>query len=260
MPAAVRTLPRDEQRALMVWLSQHGPFWDDEREHDGGDWYEYAGEIVTDSSVGEAAHCLLHGIERGLVSFNPSSFTNDPLSIGWMTEDDNQVTVNVRNYWEPHAVETCLASAPPALTSWSALRDVAAVRFECLRFSEDAFEPLRAQPFKQGVAERILARLEVLHNFSQCFDESGSRTPQGHALHQKFFTGDKAWFSDESSTNKAEFENELTFSNPDTPAENLFCPWHGKVKSPQYRIHFSWPVTAGTPLYVVYIGPKITKR
>ena len=40
----------------------------------------------------------------------------------------------------------------------------------------------------------------------------------------------------------------------------LFCPWHGKVKSPQYRIHFSWPTTATTPIYIVYVGPKLTKK
>jgi hypothetical protein len=42
--------------------------------------------------------------------------------------------------------------------------------------------------------------------------------------------------------------------------EKIFCTWHGKVKTPQYRIHFSWPISAVAPLYVVYIGPKITKR
>ena len=35
---------------------------------------------------------------------------------------------------------------------------------------------------------------------------------------------------------------------------------HGKVKTPQIRIHFSWPITASTPLYVVYVGYKITKK
>ena len=26
------------------------------------------------------------------------------------------------------------------------------------------------------------------------------------------------------------------------------------------RLHFSWPVRAGEPVYVVYAGPKLTKR
>ncbi|MEQ9641456.1 MAG: hypothetical protein RIM84_15645 [Alphaproteobacteria bacterium] len=261
MSAAVHALPDNERRVVMVWLSQGGgPFWDDDRQHDGGDWYECDGEIVTDTAVGEAAHCVLRGIDRGLVSLEPSNFVYDPVKAERVFDDENRVTVDVRNYWESEALEASFAGAPPALASWRALRKHSAARFEHLRFVESAFDPLRSQPFKQGVAERILARLEVLNRLKQCFDADGSRTAEGHALYQQHFTGDKAWFSDESDANKADFESDLTFGNPDVPGENLFCSWHGKVKSPQYRIHFTWPVTAMSPLYVVYVGPKITKR
>jgi len=262
MPAAVKALPLDERRAVMAWLCQHGPFWDDDRhrQHHGGNWYECAGEIVTDTAVGEAAHCLLHGIERGLVSLQPSNFVYDPVPVERVFEGENRAPVDVRNYWEPAAVEACLAAAPPALTSWTALKELSVSRFEQLRFAENAFEPLLTQPFKQGVAERILVRLEALHRLKQCFDENGSRTEDGHALYQNHFTGDKGWFSDSSDAEKEDFKTELTFPHPDVPGESLFCTWHGKVKSPQYRIHFSWPVTAAFPVYVVYVGPKITKR
>jgi hypothetical protein len=33
----------------------------------------------------------------------------------------------------------------------------------------------------------------------------------------------------------------LEFANPDNPQVTLFCPWHGKVKKGQFRIHFEWP-------------------
>ncbi len=26
---------------------------------------------------------------------------------------------------------------------------------------------------------------------------------------------------------------------------SLLCPWHGKIKTPQFRIHFEWPRPAG---------------
>lgn len=260
LPAAVKAFPLEERRAVMAWLGQYGPFWDDDRQHDGGDWYECAGEVVTDTAVGEAAHCLLHGIDRGLVSLKPSDFVYDPVPVERVFEDDSRQPVDVRNYWEPATVEACLAGAPPALAFWSALGELSALRFGNLRFAENAFEPLRGQPFKQTVAERILVLLQVLDRLKQCFDADGSRTEEGQVLYQMHFTGDKAWFSDESDANKVKFEDDLTFSHPDAPGESLFCTWHGKVKSPQYRIHFSWPVTAATPVYVVYIGPKITKR
>lgn len=260
MPAAVRGLPCNERRALMAWLSKQGPFWDDDRQHDDGDWYECDGDIVTDTAVGEAAHCLLYGVERGLVSLYPSTFTYDPLPVELVVSDEDRTRVDVRNYWEPAAVEACLAASPRALTSWTALGELSVSRFEHLSFAANAFEPLRGQPFKQGVAESILVRLDVLHRLKQCVDAAGSRTAAGHALYQQHFTGDKAWFSDESNTNKTDFGTDLTFPNPDVPGATLFCSWHGKVKTPQYRIHFSWPVTAASPVYVVYVGPKITRQ
>lgn len=260
MPTAVRALPLNEQRVVMAWLCQHGPFWDDDRQHDPGDWYECAQEIVTDTAVGEAAHCVLHGIDRGLVSLQPSRFVYDPVPVERVFEDGNRASVEVQNYWDPAAVEAYLAAAPPALASWAALMELSISRFVHLRFAGNAFESLRTQPFKQGVAERILVRLDALHRLKQCFDEAGSRTEDGHALYQQHFTGDKGWFSDSSDAEKEDFRSELTFPHPDALGESLFCTWHGKVKSPQYRIHFSWPVTATTPVYVVYVGPKITKR
>ena len=44
-------------------------------------------------------------------------------------------------------------------------------------------------------------------------------------------------------------------------ARKLFCPWHGKVSTRTLRIHFSpGQIRASDPLYVVYVGPKLTKR
>lgn len=257
---AVRKLPRNEQSVLLAWLNQHGPFWDDERRHDRDDWYECRGEIVTDTAVGEAAHCRLHGVDRGLVSFQPSSFLHDPLSVHRVISDINRTPVDIRNFWDPVAVEKCFVSAPPALNSWASLGDCCVTRFEHLRFAHDAFEPLRGQPFKQSVAEGILARLDVLHRLRTSFAPDGSLTTEGHEIYQTYFTGNKAWYSDSSDGDKNDFKKDLTFNHPVAPGQTLFCTWHGKVKSPQYRIHISWPVTAAAPVYVVYMGPKITKK
>ena len=85
-------------------------------------------------------------------------------------------------------------------------------------------------------------------------------------VYRDFFTGKKgdggrgAMFSDSSDTEKDDFASELRFRHPDRPDERLFCPWHGKVQTPQLRVHFSHPIRADVPLYVVYVGPKLTKR
>ncbi len=110
------------------------------------------------------------------------------------------------------------------------------------------------------------AVLEILNRFKVCFDEKGQRTAEGNTIYQDFFTGKKeggghgAMFSDSSDSEKNEFGKELTFNHPGAPTQTLFCPWHGKVQTPQLRVHFSDPIRANEPLYVVYVGPKLTKR
>ncbi len=120
--------------------------------------------------------------------------------------------------------------------------------------------PLEGHPFVPGAAQRIVERIDVLNRLKTCFDANGNRTVEGNQLYQDYFTGDKAWFSDSSNKEKRNFKNEMTFRHPDRSGETLFCTMHGKVKTPQIRIHFSWPITASTPLYVVYVGYKITKK
>ena len=54
---ASRGLTQNERRALLQWLTQQGPFWDDMRNHAPDDWLEFNGLIVTDTSLGEAGWC-----------------------------------------------------------------------------------------------------------------------------------------------------------------------------------------------------------
>ncbi len=258
--AAPRALDKNSLRAFMAWLDRHGPFWEDVREHSGdNDLLDYNGKYVTDTAVGEAAFCLIHGIDRSLVSLDPSAWLISPLVVNW--HDDERVrSVEVLNYWDPREVEVALESTLVQLGSWKDMEEIARLRCPDLTFADDSFEPLDGHPFVKGAAERLLVRLRVLNTLTTSFDERGERTPEGHALYQKHFTGCKAWFSDSSDSEKARFESELTFSHPANPGQRLSCTWHGKVKTPQLRFHFSWPIRANEPLYVVYVGPKITKR
>ncbi len=243
----------------MQWLTSHGPFWEDSRKHDGSDWFERNGEVVTDTALGEAAYCRLHGVDRSLVSMNPSSWLFSPVSVDYR-ENGTSKNIDIPNYGDEDALRAALKAAPAPLESWEDLEEAARKRFERLMFSPGSFESLRGYPFGKGAAGRLQDRLAVLNDFAGCFDNQGKRTPDGHRIYKERFTGDKSWFSDSSLTEKSKFEQELTFPHPAKVGEFLFCTWHGKVKSPQLRIHFSWPVRAGEPLFVVYVGPKITKR
>ena len=96
--------------------------------------------------------------------------------------------------------------------------------------------------------------------YKGCFDEHGQRTPEGDRIYQDYFTGDKAWFTDSSESEKHNFKSSLTFLDPENKKEHIFCPWHGKINTPKMRIHFSWPISHDKPLHMVYIGHKLTKK
>ena len=258
LPTYIRHLDKNTQRALMHWVTRNGPFWEDLQQHKADDWLEYNGEIVTDTAIGEVAYSIAHGVERALVSLDPSSWLTSPLHVDWLINSLAK-RIKVLNYWNTDELERALVAAPTSMVSWEDLSTTAHNRYPNLTFATDCFKPLEGHPFNKGSADRMLLRLGVLHSMKNCFDEHGQRTPEGQALYQKHFTGDKAWFSDSSDTEKARFKNELTFKHPANPNKVLFCPWHGKIKTPQLRIHFSWPIRADEPLYVVYVGPKITK-
>ena len=259
MLQVIGALDLDSWRALMGWLNRHGPFWEDIREHSGDEYLEYKETIVTASAVGVAAYNRFHGIDQGVVSMDPSDWLSSPLTVVWV-QDGQAPSVDVKNYWETETLQTALAAVPVPIRSWPELETTAHTRCPGLTFAQDSFEPLVGHPFHQGVATRLLALFNVLHEMKICFDEHGERTPEGHRLYATHFTGDKAHFSDSSDTEKQNFQNELTFPHPEKRNEQLFCPWHGKVKTPPLRIHFSWPIRKNEPLYVVYVGPKITKR
>nr|VFJ42915.1 MAG: hypothetical protein BECKFM1743A_GA0114220_1000225 [Candidatus Kentron sp. FM]VFJ43547.1 MAG: hypothetical protein BECKFM1743C_GA0114222_1000225 [Candidatus Kentron sp. FM]VFK05591.1 MAG: hypothetical protein BECKFM1743B_GA0114221_1000225 [Candidatus Kentron sp. FM] len=257
---AIQGLHLDKKRTIMQWITRQGPFWDDDRIQDSDQYLECCdGKIVTDSGIGEAAYRELEGNNCHVVSLTPSSWAFTPIAVTWVPNNGKR-PVDVTNHWTDETLEAALHNASAPITSWEELEQFSRKNFVHLTFSEASFEPLGDHPFVKSAAHRIRERFRVLDEFKSSFEASGRRTAQGQEIYQKYFTGDNAWFSDSSDDEKHRFRKELTFRHPTTDSP-LFCPWHGKVKTSQYyRIHFSWPVRVGEPLYVVYIGPKITKR
>src|SRR5258707_479093 len=134
-----------------------------------------------------------------------------------------------------------------------------AAKYDQLLLSPDILNYLGGHPFHPGVAERIFALLGVLQYLAAETQDDQSFTSAGREHWLKHSVGEKAWFTDESDRNKRDFRNELTFRDPET-REASFCPWHGKIKMNQFRIHFEWPRPHGQKrIKVLYIGPKITR-
>lgn len=258
---AVSQLDRNKRSALMSWLTKEGPFWEDSRQHDADEYLicqDYP-DPVTDTALGEAAHHCFNGNDYHTFSFEPSNWQINPITVYWY-RDNNVIPINVTNHWNINSLGIVLRTTASRITSWQQLAKDMPTRLSNLTFSENSFEPLYSHPFVDSAAKRIIELLNLLDKFKTCFDIQGQRTDEGNRLYQDHFMGDKAWFSDSSKNEKIEFKNELTFNYPDNRGEKLFCPWHGKVKTPQIRIHFSYPISANEPLYVPYIGLKITKK
>jgi hypothetical protein len=260
MPQAVQMLPLNERQALMQWLTRDGPFWDDVRKHEANDYLECNGKIVTDTSIGEAAYNCFQGTNSQLISLTPSAWEFSPIIVDWNLSSENFTRIEINNHWDEQKFRVILQNASTPIVSWQQLEEVCLARCPQLKFSKDCFTPLQNQPFVSSVAIRIQVLLDTLERFKGCFNDQGERTPEGHQIQKDHFEGDKAWFSDSSVSEKADFRDELEFKHPAQPNKKISCTWHGKIKTPQYRIHFSSPVTATEPLYVVYVGPKITKR
>ncbi|MDV6346804.1 hypothetical protein R2083_04640 [Nitrosomonas sp. Is35] len=259
MQQAVMYFDQNERRAIMGWLTQYGPFWEDSRNHGPDDYFESQKQIVTDTALGEAAYRCFSGSEYQLISLATSDWLFTPIRVVWY-RDDQITDIDVFNHWKTNTLETALQVSSPLIQSWEQLASTMRGRCANLIFAADSFKPLRGHPFVSSAAQRIVELLQILDKLKSCFDTQGQRTAEGHEIYQNHFTGNKAWFTDSSDSEKTEFKAELTFSHPENESETLFCTWHGKIKTPQFRIHFSFPISGNEPLYVVYVGPKLTKR
>ena len=260
---AVQGMDRDRVRTVMQWLDRSGPFWDDERRHGEDDGLWSGEEPVTGTAVGEVAYRKWEGEECALVSARPGDwdFSPVPATFGDANGAGEMWRVEIENWREEAALRQRLETLRPPVVSWQAVRAEAIRRFCALRFSEDCFDRLDGIPFNRSAADSVLRLLRLLERLAGEFQD-GSRTAEGNRIYQQFFTGKTALFSDSSKTEKSQFRKELTFPHPDMPGRTLFCPWHGKVRQRRslLRLHFSWPIRAGEPVYVVYVGRKRTTR
>lgn len=247
---------KDYTTLVLTWLSKAGPFWDDERHSNPDDYFHFEETDVTDQGLGEAARRRIGLIDAGAFSFPDSGnrFTRTPLRVGHGLPEEPLAEIDVPNWWD---VSNLAVAATPRPESWTEMLDTARIRFQRLKFSEAINRDLRSVPFHGGIVDLIFERLSVLEAIAdETMDARGSLSSRGKELIQEHFVGKKAQFSSENPRRVSD----LSFPDPDNPNTQLFCPWHGKVKMGQFRIHFEWPRPENQQdIKVAYIGPKITK-
>jgi hypothetical protein len=261
---ALASLNRNLRTVATMWLAKNGPFWDDEPLHRDDDWFEDdTGTIVTKTGMGEAAMAALRHLPRALLTFDPSNSLRTPLVVQHVQNDGQSQSFDLQNHWDLPPLEQCLRGLRPPLASWENLVQWANDECPHITLTGDVIQSLDGHPFVPGAAERFQELLKVLDTMQSNVGPDDHLQSRGMELFQNHFVGGKnkkVWFSDSSDGEKSTFRQELSFPDPEQPGTTMSCTWHGKVKINQMRVHFTFPFRHDHPLYVVYIGPKLTKR
>ena len=223
--------------------------------------FESRDKVVTNSGIGEAAFQTLQGRDSSLISIKPSCWNYSPLEVTWIRDTLPDRKVSLVNLLDLSELENKLRACEPPILTWTCLSKESKIRFPNLIFSDDCFNPLDGVPFKKSSAKQLLKLFKILNEYATCFAADGKRTEEGREIYENYFMGKKnALFSDSSDTEKNKFREELKFPHPIKAGEKFFCPWHGKERHLNLRMHFKLSDTKDKKIYIVYVGNKLTKE
>lgn len=257
--AVIRSGDKGLLRRVLSWVTKSGPFLDNERHIILDDYFEHQNSDVTDTALGEAARATLLGTANNLISFKGGGFDYRPIPVQHGIPEDVLGNLNLNNEWNFSLIRNIVFTAIPPPINWHQMLDQSINKFEHLRFSPECIEHLLSEPFSSYVVERFFELCKTLDEYAGILSEFGKPTTRSNEIIAQHFSGEKAWFTDESDTNKKNFADKLLFNNLNGIGKTS-CPWHGKIKTPQYRLHFKWPINPGDCIEIFYIGPKLTKK
>ena len=256
----VAKLDAQTRQQLFAWTATQGPFHEDFREDIDDDLFFFDSFEVTEEGLGEAARQQLFGLDAASFSL-PNAFDYTPITVIQGFADDPIASIEVKNTWDGARTATEIEVGAQEPTSWAELLEEARARLPALVIGNHCDAVLSRQSFEPAAARQILVRLGDLHRFVEETGPDGAWTDEGQRLYQSLCTGKFARFSDEAPGNKRDFKHDMTFPDPLDQSKSIVCFWHGKIQTPQYRIHYEWPVPPPyNRLRIAYIGPKISKR
>lgn len=246
---------------LLGWLAKSGPFAEDDQLQVDDDLWWFGLTDVTEGGLGEAARRQSQGF--AVASFSSSqgcqgAFDCSPLELlqGFPEEPISQVDLS--NVWTTDDLAALAKSMQREPADWTQFISECVVRYQFLEIDVENFNhALTKHPFNKNVVRRGFALLEVLNKIAQGLSEDGSLSEVSMELVTTHFQGEKAWFSNEKPAD----EDVFWFRDNKNGGEQLYCSWHGKIKTPQFRLHFQWPIPIGQRIIrVLYLGEKLTKR
>jgi hypothetical protein len=252
----VNNLERDKKDLLYTWLYKNGgPFWITDRKHSPNDYFEYDEELITNSSIAEAAFNSIEGTLSSTISFTPSNFELSPLLIKWVYNDPEFKAINLNNYWLVQSIIELLFVSEPDFDSWDSLIKKIENKFPSFELLDSFSEGLHGEPFNLSIANRAFQLIFYLNEYKDSLNADNSPSVKTNEIITKFFTGKNALFSDSSTTEKNDplYKSKLTI-------EGNFYPMHGKIRHRTFRLHFSWPILKEKNTILAYLGQKLTKK
>ncbi len=251
---------RQTERALLLnWLGKSGPFSDDEPMETADDLWWLDEDDVTDQGLGAAGRKLLVGEAASSFSLthgSSSRFEQSPLEVLQGLPGEPLWIASVVNYWELAGLEALDSSIEVEPENWDSFISTCISRYPNLMIDEQNFTAgLKKHPFHRNVVRRGFVLLKVLDDLAGGIGSDGALSEPALRLLEDYFQGGKALFSDEEPQDKHVF-----IFRDNSNGSDIYCSWHGKVKTPQFRLHFQWPVPVGQRyIKVLYFGEKLTK-
>ena len=193
------------RQQILNWISKKGPFWDEDRTSHTDDYFECAGQDVTDQGAGEAARRKTNMLDTSTFSFSGGGFDYSPLSVQHGLAENPLAHYDLPNFWQRPQLQTALHNALPKPGNWAQTVSQAQQRFPALLFADYLLPRLQRETFTVYLAERIFELLGTLQEFMAVRHANGGYSAQNDEMIANHFAGGKAWFTDESDTNKKHF-------------------------------------------------------
>jgi len=263
---------RDIKQLVLIWLNKNGPFWTDEARQNNDNYFECNGVDVTEFAIGEATRRQIADESCAVFSLGNGVFDYSPLVVQHGLSEEILGRYDIENEWQVQRVVDHVSNAAPPPTNWrDALQQLRHKYQETLILPEYLLDDMIQHAFSIDDFSALAKRLGVLRDYLLCLDSQNEA--QRKDILDKYFHGDKAWFTDESETDKKKFKHQLTFLNPETNKRQTYS-FHGKINNnrrPKLRFYFKWPLP-GTDhkethpketqqkIAIVYFGQKITKK
>ncbi|GKV81413.1 hypothetical protein PEC106664_21870 [Pectobacterium carotovorum subsp. carotovorum] len=250
---------KDFTAKVLYWLDRSGPFLEYNDDDYGRILCEFNGETIENCVIENVASKIYRNEEAKTYSFDNSSpnFSYTPLKIDY-TDDISSGVLHIDNIWNEEQIIRVVNTWVKKPENWPELMEYLNSTFDSLIFHDEIITYLSRHPFSMVISDRVITLMNILNNYVNSHDKNKNRTNLTNEIIRDFFSGDKAPFTNESTTNINEYRKEMTFN---INGKTELCSWHGKIKHQEFRIHFQYPFSAKMDkLEVVYIGPKITKR